>query len=601
MQPTSVGHFLLNRTLPEKYHVKGPMTSKEVHNLVVGLAKEDPAQYVKSISELKRRGDEIATLEGISVGLDDIEPDYAARNAVVEPLAKAVAEEKDPVKRERLVIDAQSKLLDLTKKHPGSMTRMALSGARGNVAQLMKIVTTPLAANDAKRGINPFIIRRSYAEGLTPAEYWTTTPEARALNVATVVSVSKPGEMAKVLVSNLIGHAVSAPDCGTHNGVRLPVDDPNVLGRHLARDQHGHARNALVDPRLVQDLKVRGAHDLLVRSPMTCVAQHGVCQMCQGLDERGKLHAIGTNVGVRAAQALSEPITQMTLGSKHAVLTIRERKLEPQGIKGLRQLLEIPALFQHEAVLAPAHGTVGRIEKAPQGGHYVWVGAERLYAAPELTVTAKPGQTVEAGDALTNGVPHPAKLVAAKGIGAGRQYFVDALHKVYKDEGKPLDRRHIETLARSTINHVRIDEVDDDHPEFLKGDVIDYNRFRDVYSKSATRLPVREAVGKRLGEDVLHHTVGTEVTPSLATELEAKGVREVPVAKGLPRVSFVMKSFVMNPLEEEDWMARLAHRYLKGSIQRAAHIGEESDIHGPNPVPAYAYGAEFRHGPKGTY
>lgn len=598
---TSVGHFLLNRSLPAKYHITGPMTSKEVHKLVVGLAKEDPAQYVKSISDLKRRGDEIATLEGVSVGLDDIEPDYENRDAVVGPLAKAVALESDPVKRERLVIDAQAKLLDLTKKHPGSMTRMALSGARGNIAQLMKIVTTPLAANDAKRGINPFIIQRSYAEGLTPAEHWTTTPEARALNVATVVSVSKPGEMAKVLVANLIGHTVSIPDCGTLNGSRVTVDDPSALNRHLARDQHGHPRNTLVTPRLIQELKLRGTHDLLVRSPMTCVAQHGVCQMCQGLDEYGKTHSIGTNVGVRAAQALSEPITQMTLGSKHAVLTIRERKLEPQGMKGLRQLLEIPAMFQHEAVLAPAHGVVTKIEKAPQGGSYIWVGSEKLYSAPDLTVTAKPGQTVEHGDALTNGIPHPAKLVAAKGIGAGRQYFVEALHKVYKGEGKALDRRHIETLAKSTINHVQIDDVDDDHPEFLKGDVIDYNRFRDVYSKASTRMPLREAIGKRLGEETFHHTIGTEITPSLATELESRGVHEVSVAKNLPKVSFVMKSFVMNPLEEEDWMARLAHRYLKGSIQRGAHAGEESDIHGSNPVPAYAYGAEFRHGPRGTY
>jgi hypothetical protein len=62
-----------------------------------------------------------------------------------------------------------------------------------------------------------------------------------------------------------------------------------------------------------------------------------------------------------------------------------------------------------------------------------------------------------------------------------------------------------------------------------------------------------------------------------------------------------MKPFTMNPLHESDWMARLAHRYLKGSIQQAAQFGETSDIHGAHPIPAYAYGAELRHGPSGGY
>lgn len=602
MQPVSVGHYLINESLPDKYKIKGPITSKELHNLVVGLAKEDPDQYVKSISDLKRKGDEISTLEGTSVGLDDIEPEYEKRDAIINPLVKALEGMTNKDERLRLVIAAQTKMLDYTKKHPGSMTAMALSGARGNPAQLMKIIGTPLVANDERRGMSSLIIRRSYAEGLSPAEYWTTTPEARANNVATVVSVSKPGEMAKVLVSNMVHKTISMTDCGTSNGVRLAVDDHHALDRHLAVGEHGFPRNTLVTPQLVQEFK-QHYHDpdLIVRSPMTCIAKNGVCQMCYGLDEKGKLHHMGVNVGVRSAQALSEPLTQMTLGSKHATLTIRERKLEPQGFKGVRQLLEIPALFQHEAVLAPEHGKVEKIEKAPQGGHFVTVAGHKLYAAPELTVTAKVGQQFEAGDTLTNGVPHPAKLVGFKGIGQGRQYFVNALHKVYAGEGINLDRRHMELLAKSTINHVRLDEADDDHPELLKGETIDYNTFREHYAKDVTRKPIDEAVGGRLGEEVLHHTVGTEITPSLAAELRSKGVRDVAVAKRIPRVSFVMKSFVMNPLITHDWMTRLSHRYLKGSIQNAAHIGEDSDVHGPSPIPAYAYGAEFRHGPGGTY
>lgn len=601
--PTTVGHFLLNDVLPDTHKVTGAVTNRQLHDHLVGLARSNPDLYVHTVTRLKRRGDEIATLEGISVGLDDITPDYAARDAVLGPLADKVVAETDPKKRTQLVIEAQQKIIELTKRHPGSMTQMALSGARGNIPQLMKIVASPLAANDDKHGVNPFVIRRSYAEGLSPAEYWTTTPEARANNVASVVSVSQPGEMAKLLVANMVNKVVSSPDCGTHNGVLMKVTDVHALDRFLAREEHGLPRNTLITPQVVQKFRAANDPDFLVRSPMTCAAPHGVCQKCQGLNEKGQIHQIGTNVGVRAAHAMAEPLTQMALSSKHSVLTIKEKKPELQGLKGVRQLLEIPKAFRHEAVLAPHAGTVQKIEKAPQGGTYIYLTGDKqpLYAASELTVTATIGQHVEAGDALTNGVPHPAKVVGLKGLGAGRQYFVNALHKIYQDTGLNLDKRHLELLAKSELNHVRLLDHDESHPEFLKGDVLNYNAFREAYAKDTETVPLEQAVGRRLGQELFHHTLGTPVTRALVKEFAARGVREVRVAKNLPRVEFVMKPVAMNPLLDKDWLGRMAHRYLKDSVHDAVHFGEESDLHGLHPIPAYAYGAELRHGPGGTY
>lgn len=597
---TTLARHLLNATLPEGYKVEGPITNKGLHDHVVDLARKDPETYVRTALAIKRRGDEIATLEGISVGLADIRPDYAAREAVLGPARVAFAKAKTKPEREKIILDAQEKLLAQTKVHPGSMTHMALSGARGNAAQLMKIVTAPLATVHPKDGILPHLLDRSYAEGLTPAQYWLHGPEVRANEVAARISVSEPGEVAKVLVNNMISHVVTQGDCGTAAGIRMRVDDPHTLDRHSQADE-GLARNTLITPRVVQDLHRRGVATLLVRSPMTCAATHGVCQMCQGLSEKGQIHTVGTTVGVRAAQAMAEPLTQMALSSRHGTLTVKGSTPELTGLKGVRQLLDIPDAFRHEALVAPAAGVVTKIEPAPQGGHYVWFGAERLYAGPELQLLHKAGDHVEAGDVLTTGVPHPAKIVAHKGLGAGRAYFVDALHRVYKGEGQDLDKRHLELLAKAEINHVRLTEADPEHPEFLKGDVINYNAFRDAYSKDTLELPTDKAVGRRLGRDVLHHTVGTVITPSLARTLGAHGVRTVYVAKSMPSVEFVMRPFTMNPLLDRDWMARLAHRYLKASIAEAAHVGDESDIHTTHPVPAYAYGAELGHGEGGRF
>lgn len=598
--PISVGHFLINDILPDSHKITGPITNKGLHDHVVGLAKSNPELYVKTISNLKRRGDEIATLEGVSVGLDDIEPNYHLRNEILDPALKKLEKNLTPQEREKIVVETQQKLLEHTKTHPGSMTHMALSGARGNPGQLMKIVATPLATVNPKKGIDPIPIRHSYSEGLTPAEYWVSVPEVRANEVQARISVSEPGEMAKVLVANMIGLVVTTPDCGTHNGLRVSVSDGHILDR-FTQENPGIARNTLITPTLIQALKAKNVSDLLVRSPMTCAAQQGVCQMCQGHSEKGQIQRIGAAVGVRAAQALAEPLTQMALSARHGTLTVKATKLEPTGLKGVRQYLEIPKAFKFEAVLAPSAGVVSKIEKAPQGGHYIYLGKEKLYARPELTITTHENAHVEMGDALTDGVPHPAKVVAAKGIGAGRAYFVDALHRVYGNEGINIDKRHLELLAKSEMNHVRFLESDPGHPEFLKGDVVNYNAFREAYLKDVHEVPLQDAIGKRLGHEVLHFTVGTQITPGLAQQLKQHGVQKVMVNERLPQVEFVMKPFTMNPLLESDWMARLSHRYLKGSIQQAVHFGETSDIHGTHPVPAYAYGAELRHGPSGTY
>jgi DNA-directed RNA polymerase subunit beta' len=598
--PISVGHFLINDVLPESLHIKGPITNRGLHDHVVSLAKTDPQAYVKTITALKRRGDEIATLEGVSVGLDDIEPDYKARDTILKPAIERLEKITDAKEREKLVVETQAKLLEHTKQHPGSMTHMALSGARGNPGQLMKIVATPLATVNPKKGIDRIPIKHSFSEGLTPSEYWVSVPEVRHNAVETTISVSEPGEMAKVLVSNMVGQIITQPDCGTKNGIRVRVDDGHILDR-FSQEDHGIKRNTLITPRLVQELRSRHVDSLLVRSPMTCAAQRGVCQMCQGHSEKGQIHSIGMTVGVRAAQALAEPLTQMALSSKHATLTIKATTLAPQGLKGVRQLLDIPQSFKYEAVLAPKADVVKKIEAAPQGGHYIYVGDQKIYAKPELTIKTHVGAHVETGDALTDGIPNPAKVVAAKGIGAGRAYFVDALHNVYLGKGLNVDKRHLELLAKSEMNHVRFTEADPDHPEFLKGDIVNYNAFKDAYSKDLQRLPVDQAIGKRLGQEVFHHTVGTPITPNLAKELKDRGIREVLVNKRLPQVEFVMKPFTMNPLLEQDWMARLSHRYLKGSIQQAVHFGQESDIHGTHPVPAYAYGAELRNGPSGAF
>lgn len=596
----TLGHMLVNDILPEGHRTSEPLGKSSLNKTLTALAKEDPHAYVGIVSRLKKLGDHLSTTEGISVGLDDISPDYGVRDKIMQPAIDKVKNAKNSDEREKIILGVQDQMMRYTREHTGSMTQMALSGARGNIPQLMKTVGSPVAAVDHKGAITPWLIGRSYAEGLSPAEYWVTGNEARINTIKSSTSVAEPGDLSKILVNNLYPFVITADDCGTHNGIALAASDGHVVGRYLARDVGTHKHNDLVTPAVATDL-LKKHETVYVRSPMTCEAHHGICRKCQGLDEKGHPHAIGINVGVRSAQALAEPLTQFALNAKHGVRVLKGASKELDGLLGVRQMIEVPQSFVNKATLADRAGTVTKILAAPHGGHYVYVDAHEHYVAPHLDVMVHHDQKVEAGDTLSDGVPKPDEIVFHKGLGAGRQYLVDALHRLYKKQGVDVDKRHLEILARADLNHVKILDHSDAHPELLRGDVISYNKYKESVSHATTTRATSTADGHVLGKETLHFTVGTPLTPSILATLQKHGVKEVTVATSAPHVEFIMKPMTRNPLLNPDWLARMSHRYLKDTLLRGAHHGDATDIHSTHPVPAYAYGVEFGSGTDGRY
>jgi len=74
----------------------------------------------------------------------------------------------------------------------------------------------------------------------------------------------------------------------------------------------------MLDEKLVDILETNGVDEVLVRSPITCTADSGICRLCYGRDlARGHLANIGEAVGVIAAQSIGEPGTQLTMRTFH--------------------------------------------------------------------------------------------------------------------------------------------------------------------------------------------------------------------------------------------------------------------------------------------
>lgn len=593
------GQFLVNEVMPDDMQVSGPMTQKDLYGKIYEMARRDPKDAAKRIDDLRFLGHELATTEGFSLGLDDITPDPRAKKITKATMLK-IKDVQDPDKRREIIGQAEKEMLKLAPEHPGSLGEMLRAGARGKAIQLTRTVNSQMHALDpVTEKPFPWFIPRSYSEGLKPSEYWLANAESRTNLINARVGVTEPGAAAKVFVNNMNSQMILAEDCGTDNGVMMSTEDSNIADRYLARPEAGMPKNKLITPHAMSQLRKKADH-VMVRSPMTCELNDGICQKCYGLNEFGQAHDLGTNVGVRSAQALTEPITQFTISARHGVRGTSEDSKIVGGLKGMQQLVDIPKSFINKATLSTLEGEVGKIDKAPQGGHHIHVGAEKFYVPPFLDPIVQSGDRVTPGDALSNGIPRPDEIVQYKGLGAGRQYLVDRMHDIFKkDRGLDIDKRHLEVLARSHLNYVRVEN--DPERRFHPGEVVNYSTLLRALKDDADTVPTKEAIGQVMASGHMHHAAGTTVTPEIANELKANHIKEVMVARTPPTVSFFMRPLTRNPLLNPDWMARLGHRYLKDSILEGVHTGQLSDIHGTHPAPAFAYGAEFGKGKGGRY
>jgi hypothetical protein len=223
---------------------------------------------------------------------------------------------------------------------------------------------------------------------------------------------------------------------------------------------------------------------------------------------------------------------------------------------------------------------------------FIRVDGEDHYAAHGQSPTVAVGDKVEPGDVLSDGIPNPAEFVKHKGIGEGRKHFISAFNNALAESGIKAHRRNVEPLARGLIDHV---ELDDEIGPHVPGDILPYQAVEAAYEPredARTRTP-KEAIGKYLERPVLHHTIGTQIRPSMVADLEHFGIGQVLVHDAPPPFHPTMVRAGGQMTIDPDWMVRHLGRNLERSTLEAAHRGRSSDTMGTSYVPALAERAHF--------
>jgi len=357
---TTVGRIIFSSVLPEGVEFVNDLINKKKLTQIVNHVYliTGNFQTVLFLDRLKELGFRMATVSGVSIAISDVLiPDQ--KDDILDEAQKEVDDIKNKFDR-HILTDGEryNKVIDVwthaTNRVAGSMMdalrqdrggfnpvyMMADSGARGSQDQIKQLAgmrgLMAKPQKSMKGGVGEIIespITSNFKEGLSVFEYFISTHGARKGLADTALKTADAGYLTRRLVDVAQDVVVYITDCNTINGILIadlkegeeiiePLSD-RILGRTVLDDfiVKGEVvvkAGSAIEHEEAEMIGDSGVENIRIRSILTCEAKRGCCAKCYGWDlSTHQLVDIGTAVGIRAAQSIGEPGTQLTLRTFH--------------------------------------------------------------------------------------------------------------------------------------------------------------------------------------------------------------------------------------------------------------------------------------------
>ncbi len=524
---TTIGRIIFNRQcLPADYeYMNYKMVKGDVAKLVSDCCDRYPeAEVAPILDAIKYSGFHYATTSGLTISvwdalipedkqeiLDRAQADADQINAYFEDGFLNEQERHNEVVQlwHDTTDEVAAKMLDLFDEG-NPIYMMADSGARGSKAQLRQLGGMRGLMADMSGETIDLPIKANFREGLLPLEYFISTYGARKGLVDTASHTSDSGYLTRRLVDVAQDVIVREDDCGTTEGCTYNLvipgtDNLNVdlVGRCFLDDVVAadgtvlFAKDAYIETvDDIQKMVDAGLTKVDLRALLTCRSKYGVCQKCYGWDlSTRRPVAIGTAVGIIAAQSIGEPGTQLTMRTIHSGGVAGVADIT-QGLPTVSRMFDIVGnvnekILGREADLAPFSGN---LSIKPEKSEYVLtltdsddptriLDEKRVPAAVQFMPGIEDGCEVRAGDQITKGFVNFRNLRQLTDIESTMHTFVENVKEVYNSQGVDLNDKHIEVMARQMLRRVLITNPGDS--QYLLGQYVDRYEFADEVERVA--------------------------------------------------------------------------------------------------------------------
>ena len=562
----------VDRTDPEQafdYEVGFRVDKKKLGEIIDRcIQKHGFTISAEVLDSIKAQGYKFSTRSGMTISIADMVVPEAKKEKIAETEKKVLAIEKQYRRglitndeRYRMVVaewerttgEVAKALMDnLDEFNPINI--MATSGARGSANQIRQLAgMRGLMANTAGKTIE-IPIKANFREGLSVLEYFISTRGARKGMADTALRTADSGYLTRRMVDVSQDVIIREPDCGTTEGVpataidsrgyavfTLDPEDPKYDEYIHSFGENIHGRfpaKPVVDPKTgevlfdtdhllmsgdAKFLATHGVASVEVRSVLSCESRCGVCARCYGMNlATGKPVNSGEAVGVIAAQSIGEPGTQLTMRTFHSGGVAGDDIT--QGLPRVEELFEARKP-KKMAVLSEISGTL-TIEEARKNMMALTVtnaeqGETRVYQVPVgAGIIVQNGDHIEQGQELTRGALSPHDVLRIRGVNDDefgrpgvRNYLVQEVQKVYRQQGVDINNKHIEVIVRQMMRKVRIEDAGS--TDLLSGSTVDVNELKDANKAIQARIDA--------GEEGLTLAAGTPILlgitkASLATD-----------------------------------------------------------------------------------
>ncbi|MGE5509235.1 MAG: DNA-directed RNA polymerase subunit beta' [Chitinophagales bacterium] len=521
------------------------------------------ARTAELLDAIKKMGFRFATVSGTTIGVTDIAipPN---KGEIIDQAEQQIAMVEQQHRRGlitgeeryRRICDIWTQckedvtaamLNNLKENNPlNSVYMMAISGARGNVSQLSQLAGMRGLMADPSGRIIEIPIKANFREGLTVLEYFTSTHGTRKGLADTALRTADSGYLTRRLVDVSQDVIVREEDCGTTEGIVVeaikegaeviePLRD-RLVGRYPAEDVVDPGtgevivgRNEEITEAMAGAIERAGIEKVNIRSVLTCRSRYGVCIKCYGRNlATGRTVEVGEAVGIIAAQSIGEPGTQLTMRTFHTGGVAGEDIT--QGLPRVEELFEARRP-KGQGLISETSGIVKIAEV--KGIRRITVtspnGEERSYAVPGARLRVREGQTVEAGDQLTEGPLNPHDILRIKGVHDVQNYLTKEVQEVYRSQGVDINDKHIEVIVRQMLRKIKVDVAGD--TELLPGSLVDVFEFEEENAR-VTAEGGKPAEGKAVLLGITKASLATDSFLSAASFQETTRVLTEASIKG---------------------------------------------------------------------
>ena len=448
-------------------------------------------------------------------------------------------------------------LLDGLDKY-NNIFMMADSGARGSDKQIKQLAGMRGLMADTTGHTIELPIKSNFREGLDVLEYFMSAHGARKGLSDTALRTADSGYLTRRMVDVSQELIVRETDCcetrdeisgmyvkGFMDGKEeIESLQERITGRfscETIKNKDGEVlvkANHMITPKRAARIMAEGVNaeggaidQVKIRTILTCKCKVGVCAKCYGANmATGEPVQVGESVGIIAAQSIGEPGTQLTMRTFHTGgvaggditqgLPRVEELFEARKPKGLAIITEIPGV----AVINDTKKKREIIVTDPESGE------SKTYLIPYGSrIKIMDGQTLEAGDELTEGSVNPHDILRIKGVRAVQDYMLREVQRVYRLQGVEISDKHIEVLVRQMLKKIRIEDNGD--TEFLPGTLVDVLDFEEV-NEQLEKEGKTPAEGKQVMLGITKASLATDSFLSAASFQETTKVLTEAAIKG---------------------------------------------------------------------